>query len=89
MTKTSGKMLTINDSNIFMFGFDFTIKKITFNVKHRTGVVNVQTHVCGLIQLQKNKVASGVFTGNQQSAFHLILLLVQTTHLEYVFKSGA
>ena len=38
--KTSGKMFTINDSNIFKFGFDFTIKKITFNVKHRTGVVN-------------------------------------------------
>ena len=50
--KTSGKMLTINDSNIFKFGFDFTIKKITFNVKHRTGVVNaantrLQVHTIG------------------------------------------
>ena len=42
--KTSGKYFTINDSNIFKFGFDFTIKKITFNVKHRTGVVNACKH---------------------------------------------
>ena len=34
--KNSGNF-TINDSDTFKFGFDFTIKKITFNVKHRTG----------------------------------------------------
>ena len=50
--KTSGDYFTLNDSSTFKFGFDFTIKKITFNVKHRTGIINaantrLQVHTVG------------------------------------------
>ena len=67
--KTSGEMFTINDSNIFKFGFDFTIKKITFNVKHRTGVVNaantrLQVHTVG-----REQTVSGVVNYNDALIF--------------------
>ena len=67
--KTSGEMFTINDSNIFKFGFDFTIKKITFNVKHRTGVVNaantrLQVHTVG-----REQTASAVINVNDSLIF--------------------
>ena len=62
-------MFTINDSNIFKFGFDFTIKKITFNVKHRTGVVNaantrLQVHTVG-----REQTVSGVVNYNDSLIF--------------------
>ena len=59
--KTSGKMFTINDSRTFKFGFDFTIKKITFNVKHRTGVVNAANTRLRVRTIGREKTASGVF----------------------------
>ena len=58
--KTSGKF-TINDSDTFKFGFDFTIKKITFNVKHRTGVVNAANTRLRVRTIGREKTASGVF----------------------------
>ena len=67
--KTSGKMLTINDSNIFKFGFDFTIKKITFNVKHRTGVVNAANTRLQVHTIGREQIASGVFTAQSTISF--------------------
>ena len=67
--KTSGKMLTINDSNIFKFGFDFTIKKITFNVKHRTGVVNAANTRLRVHTITREQIASGVFTAQSTISF--------------------
>ena len=67
--KTSGKMLTINDSNIFKFGFDFTIKKITFNVKHRTGVVNAANTRLQVHTITREQIASGVFTAQSTISF--------------------
>ena len=59
--KTSGDYFTINDSSANMFGFDFTIKKITFHVKHRTGVVNAaNTRLMVYTLLGKEQTASGV-----------------------------
>ena len=59
--KTSGDYFTINDSDTFKFGFDFTIKKITFNVKHRTGVVNAaNTRLRVYTTRGKEQTASGV-----------------------------
>ena len=43
----------INGSNPNMFGFDFTLKKITLHVLHYTAVVNVTAHVCGFIYMEK------------------------------------
>ena len=67
--KTSGDYFTINDSRTFKFGFDFTIKKITFNVKHRTGVVNaantrLQVHTVG-----REQTASPVIKFNDSVIF--------------------
>ena len=67
--KTSGKMLTINDSNIFKFGFDFTIKKITFNVKHRTGVVNAANTRLQVHTITREQTVSGVFTAQSTISF--------------------
>ena len=68
--KTSGDYFTINDSNTFRFGFDFTIKKITFNVKHRTGVINAaNTRLQLNIILGKKQTASGVFTARSTISF--------------------
>ena len=67
--KTSGKMLTINDSNIFKFGFDFTIKKITFNVKHRTGVVNAANTRLQVHTLTREQTVSGVVNYNHTISF--------------------
>ena len=67
--KTSGKMLTINDSNIFKFGFDFTIKKITFNVKHRTGVVNAANTRLQVHTITREQIASGVVNYNHTISF--------------------
>ena len=67
--KTSGKMLTINDSNIFKFGFDFTIKKITFNVKHRTGVVNAANTRLRVHTITREQIASGVVNYNHTISF--------------------
>ena len=67
--KTSGKMLTINDSNIFKFGFDFIIKKITFNVKHRTGVVNAANTRLRVHTITREQIASGVFTAQSTISF--------------------
>ena len=59
--KTSGDYFTINDSSANMFGFDFTIKKITFHVKHRTGVVvAANTRLMVYTLLGKEQTASGV-----------------------------
>ena len=58
--KTSGNF-TINDSDTFKFGFDFTIKKITFNVKHRTGVVNAANTRLRVRTVGREQTASGVF----------------------------
>ena len=59
--KTSGDYFTINDSNANMFGFDFTIKKITFHVKHRTGVVNpANTRLQVYTLFGREQTASGV-----------------------------
>ena len=59
--KTSGDYFTINDSSANMFGFDFTIKKITFHVKHRTGVVNpANTRLRVYTLLGREQIASGV-----------------------------
>ena len=69
--KTSGKMLTINDSNIFKFGFDFTIKKITFNVKHRTGVVNAANTRLRVHTITREQIASGVFTAQSTISFFI------------------
>ena len=67
--KTSGKMFTINDSNIFKFGFDFTIKKITFNVKHRTGVVNAANTRLRVHTITREQIASGVVNYNHTISF--------------------
>ena len=67
--KTSGKMFTINDSNIFKFGFDFTIKKITFNVKHRTGVVNAANTRLRVNTIGREQIASGVVNYNHTISF--------------------
>ena len=67
--KTSGKMLTINDSNIFKFGFDFTIKKITFNVKHRTGVVNAANTRLQVHTIGREQTVSGVVNYNHTISF--------------------
>ena len=68
--KTSGDYFTINNSNTFRFGFDFTIKKITFNVKHRTGVINAaNTRLQLNIILGKKQTASGVFTARSTISF--------------------
>ena len=67
--KTSGKMFTINDSNIFKFGFDFTIKKITFNVKHRTGVVNAANTRLQVHTLRREQTVSGVVNYNHTISF--------------------
>ena len=67
--KTSGKMFTINDSNIFKFGFDFTIKKITFNVKHRTGVVNAANTRLRVHTVGREQIASAVINVNDSLIF--------------------
>ena len=68
--KTSGDYFTINDSNTFRFGFDFTIKKITFNVKHRTGVINAANTRLKLDIIHgKEQTASGVFTARSTISF--------------------
>ena len=59
--KTSGDYFTINDSSANMFGFDFTIKKITFHVKHRTGVVDAANTRLRVYTIGKEQTASGVF----------------------------
>ena len=67
--KTSGDYFTINDSSANMFGFDFTIKKITFHVKHRTGVVDAaNTRLMVYTLLRKEQTASGV-TGRSAISF--------------------
>ena len=58
--KTTGHF-AINDSETFKFGFDFTIKKITFNVKHRTGVVNAANTRLRVHTVGREQTASGVF----------------------------
>ena len=58
-------MFTINDSRTFKFGFDFTIKKITFNVKHRTGVVNAANTRLRVRTIEREQIASGVFFANR------------------------
>ena len=67
--KTSGEMFTINDSNIFKFGFDFTIKKITFNVKHRTGVVNAANTRLRVHTIGREQTASVVINANDSLIF--------------------
>ena len=67
--KTSGKYFTINDSNIFKFGFDFTIKKITFNVKHRTGVVNAANTRLRVQTIGREQTASVVINANDSLIF--------------------
>ena len=67
--KTSGKYFTINDSNIFKFGFDFTIKKITFNVKHRTGVVNAANTRLRVHTITREQIASAVVNYNDALIF--------------------
>ena len=68
--KTSGDHFTINDSDTFRFGFDFTIKKITFHVKHRTGVINAaNTRLQLNIILGKKQTASGVSTARSTISF--------------------
>ena len=62
-------MLTINDSNIFKFGFDFTIKKITFNVKHRTGVVNAANTRLQVHTIGREQTVSGVVNYNHTISF--------------------
>ena len=67
--KTNSEYFTINDSSTFKFGFDFTIKKITFNVKHRTGVINaantrLQVHTVG-----REQTASPVIKFNNSVIF--------------------
>ena len=67
--KTSGDYFTINDSSANMFGFDFTIKKITFHVKHRTGVVDAaNTRLMVYTLFGKEQTASGV-TGRSALSF--------------------
>ena len=67
--KTSGDYFTINGSNIFKFGFDFTIKKITFNIKHRTGVVNPANTRLQVYTITREQIASGVFTAQSTISF--------------------
>ena len=62
-------MFTINDSNIFKFGFDFTIKKITFNVKHRTGLINAANTRLRVHTIGREQTASGVFTASSTISF--------------------
>ena len=60
----------INDSNSNKFGFDFTIKKITLHITHRTGVVNAaNTRLQLYIIRGKERTASGVFTDNGAVSF--------------------
>ena len=63
------KIFTINDSNIFKFGFDFTIKKITFNVKHRTGVVNASNTRLQVHTVGREQTASAVINVNDSLIF--------------------
>ena len=67
--KTSGEYFTINDSSIFKFGFDFTIKKITFNVKHRTGVVNAANTRLRVHTIGREQTASVVINANDSLIF--------------------
>ena len=60
---------TINDSDTFKFGFDFTIKKITFNVKHRTGVVNAANTRLRVHTVGREQTASGVVNYNHTISF--------------------
>ena len=60
---------TINDSDTFKFGFDFTIKKITINVKHRTGVVNAANTRLRVRTIGREQTASGVFTARSAISF--------------------
>ena len=43
----------INDSDTNMFGFDFTIKKITLMYYTVLVLLMLQTHVCGFIYMEK------------------------------------
>ena len=63
------KIFTINDSNIFKFGFDFTIKKITFNVKHRTGVINASNTRLQVHTVGREQTASAVINVNDSLIF--------------------
>ena len=65
--QTSGHYFTINDSRTFKFGFDFTIKKITFNVKHRTGVVNAANTRLRVHTIEREQTVSGVFFANRSA----------------------
>ena len=67
--KTSGDYFTINDSRTFKFGFDFTIKKITFNVKHRTGVVNAANTRLRVRTIGREQIASAVINFNDSVIF--------------------
>ena len=59
--KANNDIFTINDSDANMFGFEFTVKKITLHVKHRTGVVNAaNTRLQVYTLLGKEQIASGV-----------------------------
>ena len=60
---------TINDSNTFNFGFDYTIKKITLHVTHRTGAVNAANTRLRLISRGKERTASGVKSGHGAVSF--------------------
>ena len=59
----------INDSDTFKFGFDFTIKKITFNVKHRTGVINAANTRLRVHTITREQIASGVVNYNHTISF--------------------
>ena len=61
----------INDSDTNMFGFDFTIKKITLHVTHRNGAVNAASTRLRLYIYGKRieRFASGVPTGDEAISF--------------------
>ena len=67
--KTTSDYFTINDSDTFKFGFDFTIKKITFNVKHRTGVINAANTRLRVHTVGREQTASGVVNYNNALIF--------------------
>ena len=68
-TDTTEGAFKINDSKSNMFGFDFTIKKITLHVTHFTSVVNAANTRLQLSSNSKERTASGVLTGRKAVSF--------------------
>ena len=75
-------LFQINDAKHNVFGFDFTIKKITLTIISQTIGSNPANARLRLYIYGGKELTLLVYIVAPQSAIHLILLLVQTTHWE-------